>query len=364
MHLHELSTPALFIDLDIVERNLDAMANLCRAQGVRLRPHTKTHKTPDVGRMQVERGAIGLTVAKVGEAEVMGQFGLDEILVAYPVLGREKLRRLADLARERHLLVALDNESTAQELSRAAANASATIGVLVEFDSGYQRCGLRPGSACAELARKIEKLPGLKFRGLMTYFGTVWGTPEERRSQARQVIEPVARALEAMAAARIDVEIVSGGSTPAAEFSREIPGLTEIRPGTYVYNDLNTFFQGACRLEDCAARVLTTVVSTAVPGHAMVDAGSKTLSCDTLGSGPMQGFGQLVEVPEAPLFKLSEEHGHIDVTKSQHQFRVGEVLSIIPNHVCTCVNLHDEVFLVRNQEVVGSWRVACRGKIR
>lgn len=364
MHLHELSTPALIIDLDILERNLDTMAKLCRDQGVRLRPHTKTHKTPEVGRMQVERGAVGLTVAKVGEAEVMGNAGLDGILIAYPVLGRDKLRRLAKLAREHSVLMALDNETTAQELSRAASETGASIGVLIEFDSGYQRCGVQPGPALAELARKVEKLPGLKFRGLMTYFGTVWGSAEERRGQARQVIEPVARALEAMAVAKIPVEIVSGGSTPAAEFSREIPGLTEIRPGTYVYNDLNTFFQGACRLEDCAARVLATVVSTAVPGHAMIDAGSKTLSCDTLGSGPMSGFGHIVEVPDAPLFKLSEEHGHVDVTKTQHPFRVGEVLSVIPNHICTCVNLHDEAFLVRGQEVVGSWRVAGRGKIR
>lgn len=314
--------------------------------------------------MQVDRGAVGLTVAKVGEAEAMAAGGLDEILVAYPVLGAEKLRRLTALARDHAVLMSLDNERTAEELSRAALQMSATIGVLVEFDSGYRRCGLEPGPACVQLAARIGNLPGLRFRGLMTYFGNVWGTVEERREQARQVIEPVARALEAFNVARIPVEIVSGGSTPAAEFSREIPGLTEIRPGTYVYNDLNTFFQGACRLEDCAARVLTTVVSTSVPGHAMVDAGSKTLSSDTLGSGPKAGFGRLVEVPEAPLFKLSEEHGHVDTTKSPHQFRVGEVLSIIPNHVCTCVNMHDEVFLVRNQEVVGSWRVAARGKIR
>jgi D-serine deaminase-like pyridoxal phosphate-dependent protein len=352
VNLYELSTPALTIDLDILERNLDAMAILCREQGVGLRPHTKTHKTPEVGHMQVERGAVGLTVAKVGEAEAMAAAGLDEILIAYPVLGAEKLGRVAALARDHSLLMSLDNERTAEELSRAAVQASATIGVLVEFDAGYRRCGLQPGPACVELAARIEKLPGL------------WGPIEERREQARQVIEPVERALEAFAAARIPVEIVSGGSTPSAEFSREIPGLTEIRPGTYVYNDLNTFFQGACRLEDCAARVLTTVVSTAVPGHAIVDAGSKTLSSDTLGSGPKAGFGRLVEVPDAPLFKLSEEHGHVDVTKSSHQFRVGEVLSIIPNHVCTCVNMHDEVFLVRKQEVVGSWRVAARGKVR
>ena len=364
MNQYELSTPALVLDLDIAERNLERMATLCRTQNVSLRPHTKTHKTPEVARMQIQHGAIGVTVAKVGEAEVMGEAGLDEILVAYPVLGDEKLRRLAALARDRSVLVSIDNERTALDLSRAATQAEATFGVLVEFDSGYRRCGLEPGPGCAQLATKIERLPGLRFRGLMTYFGTVWGSAEERRDEAQRMIEPVARALEALAAAGLPVEIVSGGSTPAAEFCGEIPGLTEIRPGTYVYNDLNTFYQGACRLEDCAARIVTTVVSTAVPGHAVVDAGSKTLSSDALGSGRKAGFGYIVEAPDAPLIKLSEEHGHVDIARSQHSFHVGEVLSIIPNHICTCVNMHDEIFLARNQQVVGSWRIAGRGKVR
>lgn len=364
MNLYELSTPALVVDLDIMERNLARMAELCSKQKVRLRPHTKTHKTPEVARLQVQHGAIGVTVAKVGEAEVLGQAGLDEILVAYPVLGAEKLRRLAVLARDRAVLVSLDNEQTAQALSHAAVQAASTFGVLVEFDSGFQRCGLQPGPRCAELAAKIGKLPGLRFRGLMTYFGTVWGSAEERRAEARRMIEPVERALDALAAARLPVEIVSGGSTPAAEFSGEIPGLTEIRPGTYVFNDMNTFYQGACRLEDCAARVVTTVVSTAVPGHAVVDAGSKTLSSDPLSSGTKSGFGYIVEAPDAPLVKLSEEHGHVDIARSRERFEVGQVLSVIPNHICTCVNMHDEMFLVRNGQVVGSWRIAGRGKIR
>ena len=160
------------------------------------------------------------------------------------------------------------------------------------------------------------------------------------------------------------VEIISGGSTPSAEFSHLIPGLTEIRPGTYVYNDLNTYHQGACLLEDCAARVVTTVVSTAVPGRAILDAGSKTFSSDLLRAGPSSGYGRVVEAPDAPLIKLNEEHGHVDVAESSHRFEVGEVVTVIPNHVCTCVNLQDEVFLMRNEEVVSCWRVAARGKTR
>ncbi|MBZ5563891.1 MAG: alanine racemase, partial [Acidobacteriia bacterium] len=206
MHISELSTPALTIDLEVLERNLGAMAELCAKQGVGLRPHTKTHKTPEVARRQLERGAIGLTVAKVGEAEVMAGAGFDDILVAYPIFGAEKLRRLADIALTRRVLLSLDSEATAQELSRAAASRGATVGVLVEFDVGVHRCGLEPGPACAELGRKIEQLPGLRLQGLMTYFGNVWGTAEERRAQAAQVAPRVAKALAAFREAHLPTE--------------------------------------------------------------------------------------------------------------------------------------------------------------
>ena len=364
MNYRELSTPALTIDLDVVERNLDRMAKRCREQSVGLRPHTKTHKTPEVAKMQVDRGAVGLTVAKVGEAEAMAGAGLDDILIAFPIFGGEKLHRIAQLAKARRLLLSLDNEATAQELSRAAAAQEATIGVLVEFDAGFHRCGLAPGPACVELARKIEKLPGLRFRGLMTYFGHVWGTAEERRNEALQTAGRVAKALSAFREEGLNVEIVSGGSTPSSEFAHLVPGLTDIRPGTYVYNDMNTYYQGACRLEDCAARIVATVVSTAVPGKVIIDSGSKTFSSDLLGSGPKSGYGYVVEAPDAPIIKLNEEHGHLDITKSSHQFHVGEVLTVIPNHVCTCVNMHDDVFIVREGEVKGTWHVAARGKVR
>lgn len=364
MNYQELPTPALTIDLDIVESNLQRMAGYCRQHGIGLRPHTKTHKAPEVGRMQMEHGAVGLTVAKVGEAEVMTAAGLDDILIAYPIWGDEKLRRIASLARERSILLSLDNEATAEGLSRAASAAGATVGVLVEFDVGMRRCGVEPGPAAFALARKIEKMPGLRFRGLMTFPGNIWGAEADREKGARQVAGLVEQTLEPFRNAGMKVEIVSAGSTPSAFLSHEIPGITEIRPGTYVYNDLNTWYQGACRLEDCAARVVATVVSTAVPGRAMIDAGSKTLSSDALGSGPATGHGYVVEAPDAPVIKLNEEHGHLDITNSTHKFHVGEVVTVIPNHVCTCVNMHDEVFLVRKGQVEGAWKVAARGKVR
>lgn len=363
MNYRELATPALIIDLEVAERNLDRMAAYCRSHDLKLRPHTKTHKTVEFAKMQLERGAIGLAVAKVGEAEVMAQSGAKQILVAHPIFGQEQLQRLARVAAETDVLIAIDNEATAEAISHAAVKHGCVFGILVEFDAGFHRCGLAPGPSCVELARAVEKLPGLRLRGLMTYFGNIWGSEEERRAQIGSTTAAVEQAVEAFQKAGLSLEIVSGGSTPAADFSHQIPGLTEIRPGTYIFNDLNTYYQGVCRLEDCAARVLTTVISTAVPGQAMVDAGSKTMSSDALGSGPMKGYGLVEGEPATSLLKLNEEHGYLDTSKGR-RFHVGEVLTVIPNHVCTCINMHDEVFLVRGEQVVGSWKVAARGKIR
>jgi D-serine deaminase-like pyridoxal phosphate-dependent protein len=337
------------------------MAASCRNAHIGLRPHTKTHKTLEFARMQMERGAVGLTVAKVGEAEVMAEAVPLQILVAHPIFGREKLSRLARIGRDLDVLIAIDDEITADAISRVAVDFDCTLGILVEFDSGFRRCGLPPGAACVELARTIEKLPNVKMRGLMTYFGSVWGPEEERKREVNKIAASVEMAIEAFQKIGMPLEIVSGGSTPAADFSQVIPGLTEIRPGTYIFNDMNTYYQGVCGLEDCAARVITTVVSTAIPGQAVIDAGSKTLSQDALGSGPMTGFGRIVEAPEASLFKLNEEHGYLRTSPSQN-LKIGDVLSVIPNHVCSCVNLHDEIFLARGEQVIDSWKVAARGK--
>lgn len=364
MHYTELSTPALTVDLDALDRNLDRMAAYCRGHRIGLRPHTKTHKTLELARKQLERGALGLTVAKVGEAEVMTRAEPPEILVAFPIFGAAKLRRLASLSMARRILISLDSEATAREISAAATGQNTTFGILVEFDAGLGRCGLKPGPACLELAHIVQQLPGLEFRGLMTYPGNIWGSSQEREQISDSVAQAVRQVLAVFESERMPVEIVSAGSTPSAALSNRIHGITEIRPGTYVYNDLNTYYQGACTLADCAARIRATVVSTAVPNRAIIDAGSKTLSTDLLGSGPRTGYGLIVEAPNAQLIKLNEEHGYIDTTNCSHHFRVGEVVTVIPNHVCACVNLHDEIFLLRNGEYVGSWQVAARGKIR
>ena len=185
MHYKEIPTPALTIDLAILERNLDRVASYCRNHKLGLRPHTKTHKTPEVARMRMDRGAVGLAVAKVGEAEVMAAAGLNDILVAYPIHGGDNLRRLARLACTHRIMVSLDSETAAEALSQVVAEAGTSVGVLVEFDVGYGRCGLPPGWPCVQLARRIQKLEGLQFRGLMTFFGNIWGTEEDRIGQTQ-----------------------------------------------------------------------------------------------------------------------------------------------------------------------------------
>jgi D-serine deaminase-like pyridoxal phosphate-dependent protein len=362
MRVTEVSTPAVVVDLDVLERNLDRMAAYCTAHGIGLRPHTKTHKTLEVAQMQLARGALGLTVAKVGEAEVMAETGASQILVAHPIVGAEKIRRLAAVAARMDVLVALDSLDAAKGLASVAQNSGCTFGVLVEFDSGYHRCGVAAGATCAELGKAICAFKGVQVRGLMTYFGSVWGDKQQRNEEMARLSVDVERTIDAFRRTGLTTEIVSAGSTPSAEMSHLVPDITEIRPGTYVYNDLNTYYQGLCTLDNCAVRVMTTVVSTCVSGQVIVDAGSKVFSSDLLSSGPRQGYGRIMEVENAALAKLDEEHGFAEA-EDYSAFSVGQVLSVIPNHVCTCINMHDEIYVARRGEVVGSWRVAARGKV-
>lgn len=363
MRVTEVSTPAVVVDLDVLERNLARMAEYCAAHGLGLRPHTKTHKMLEVARMQLALGAAGLTVAKVGEAEVMAATAPPQILVAHPIIGEEKIRRLAAITSEVDVLVALDSLEAAKGLANVAQQSGCTFGVLVEFDSGSHRCGVKAGEECAALGKALSELDGLRVRGLMTYFGSVWGDELQRREEITRLSADVERAIGAFTLAHLSTDIVSAGSTPAAEMSHLVSGITEIRPGTYVFNDLNTYYQALCTLDDCAVRVMTTVVSTCVAGQVIVDAGSKVFSSDPLSSGPKRGYGRIMELEGACLSKLNEEHGFVEA-ENYSAFSVGQVLSVVPNHVCTCINMHNDVFISRGGEVIGTWNVAARGKVR
>ena len=364
MHLSELDTPALVVDLDVMERNLSQMADYCRRHHLRLRPHTKTHKIPELAKKQIAGGALGITVAKLGEAEVMVKAGLKDLLIAYPIVGPAKTKRLADLALRAVVTVSLDSEEAARGISAAMVKRGSEAGVLIELDVGFGRCGVANEKDALALARKISSLPGLEFKGLMFFPGHFGVSPNDRAVLRRQVNEFLDRCYEAFARAGLPFAIVSGGSTPSRYESEFFHGVNEIRPGTYIFNDRSTVGVSAATVEDCALSVLVTVVSTSVSGRAVIDGGSKTFSSDTYHAEHGRGFGLIKEDPATQIERLSEEHGHLNVTESDRRYTVGERLMIIPNHVCTTVNMHDEIYGVRGEQVETVWKVAGRGKVR
>jgi D-serine deaminase-like pyridoxal phosphate-dependent protein len=364
MLISDLDTPAVIVDLDIMDRNLARVAGYCRDHQLRLRPHTKTHKIPELAKRQIASGATGITVAKIGEAEVMLAAGIKDILIAYPIVGPTKTARVARLAEQASITVSLDSEEVARGLSEAAAREGAMIRVLIEMDVGFERCGFSDEADLLALGRKIAELPGLEFRGLMFFPGQFGVAPEERAAMRIQVNDFLKRTLQAFSDAGLPVTIVSGGSTPTAYEGGYFHGVNEVRPGTYIFNDRNTVAVSACSLDDCALSVIVTVVSTAVSGHAVVDGGSKTFSYDRFQGGDGSGFGIVKEDPAAAVERFSEEHGHLNIQHSERRYRVGDRLSIIPNHVCTTVNMHDEIYGVRGERVEEVWRVEGRGKLR
>jgi D-serine deaminase-like pyridoxal phosphate-dependent protein len=363
MRISDLDTPAIVIDLDIMERNLERVARYSRENSLRLRPHTKTHKIPALGRRQIELGAAGLAVAKTTEAEVMLATGTPDILVAYPVIGAPKLRRLVDIARQTAVTIAVDDLHVAQLASEAAAPAGVEIGVLAEFDAGLGRVGVKPGAELIDLCRGLAKLPGLRWRGIMFYPGHIKDHGEESRAAFEALRKLIPQTVSELEAAGLKAEIVSGGSTPLLWESHQIPALNEIRPGTYIFNDRNTVLSGACRREDCAAAIVCTVVS-AHADRMMIDGGSKTFSSDRLSTGTEVTFGEILGARGARFHKLNEEHGYVDLTTSERRFRTGDCVRVLPNHICVAMNLHEQVYGVRGDDVVEVWKVEGRGKLQ
>jgi D-serine deaminase-like pyridoxal phosphate-dependent protein len=358
MRLEDLDTPALWADLDVMERNLGRMADYCRSHGLALRPHIKTHKVPELARLQVALGAVGITSAKVTEAAVMADSGLTDILLAYPIWGELKWKRLADLAVRARVTLATDSAAHAEALARALGPAGKNISLLVEVDVGNGRCGLAIDEHLADRVARIAGA-GIRVRGMMFYPGHLKKSdPESLSGLGIQI----SAAIGAFRTAGVEVEVVSGGSTPTAAGSHCVSGLTEIRPGTYIFNDCNTVDTGAAGWEDCAVKVRCRVVSTSVPGRAIIDGGSKTFSDAARLSGA--GFGRLVQSPGTLCEKMNEEHGYLRLTVSEFSPRPGDLVDVIPNHVCTTVNMHHTLYGVRSGKVEETWSIAAQGKIQ
>lgn len=356
-----LPTPSVLIDLAVVQRNIDRLAVYARAHGLAVRPHTKTHKSLRMARLQLDAGATGLTVAKAGEAEVMLQ-ACSDLLVAYPVCDAHRARQIAQLDRQATLRVAIDSSEAADVLSAMAQEAGAMLGILVDIDVGHHRTGVQSPADALRLAQQIDSKAGLRLDGLFFYPGHIYAAPHEQNKELARIDALLGEARDAFGRAGLPVAIVSGGSTPTAYQSHLIGNQTEIRPGTYIYNDMNTVRAGHCTLDDCAARVVCTVVSTAVPGKAVVDAGSKTLTSDRNITAPESGHGHAVEYPAAQLCRLTEEHGELDVSRCERAPRVGERITIIPNHICPCINLADAVFVKTPDGTMEQMPVDARGR--
>lgn len=342
-----VATPALVIDAARVRRNVESLSAYAASHGIAVRPHCKTHKSVEIARLQLAAGAGGMTVAKVGEAESLAAAfdgATPDILVAYPVVDPARARRLADLARSSAVRVALDTPAAVEAVSAAAGSAGVTLGVLVDLDVGMGRTGVPTAAALAMLAEAVAAAPGLRLDGIFCYPGQIWAKPAEQAAPLAAVAAKLQEAIDLFDRHGLCRQVISGGSTPTAFQSHLVPQVTEIRPGTYVFNDMNTVRGGFCTLDDCAATIVCTVVSDAVAGQVVLDGGTKTFTSDRCGPAPDSGHGFIVEYPDAMITKLTEEHGQVDVSRCERRPQVGERVTVIPNHICPCINLQDAVW--------------------
>lgn len=352
-----LDTPTVVVDLDRVDANIQRMQRAVDAHGIALRPHAKTHKSPYFGQLQLDAGAVGLTVAVLGEAEVMADAGIDDVFVAYPVWAvGAKAAKLRDLAGRIRLAVGVDSTDGAAQLGRAFNGSSDRPEVLVELDSGDGRTGTSVDRV-VEVARAVLGA-GLPLRGVFTHGGHSYDPArvEEATDDERSTLEA---ALTALAAAGIEVEVASAGSTPTAAAGRH--PITEERPGTYVFGDRQQANLGGCGPNDVALVVAATVVSTAVAGRCVLDAGAKAIAKDT--PAWLDGHGVVTELPGAVIRSVSDHHAVAELPADLPRPRIGDVVTVVPNHVCPVVNLTDQLTLVRDGEVVDHLPVAARGLV-
>jgi D-serine deaminase-like pyridoxal phosphate-dependent protein len=336
-----LDTPCLLIDLDILASNLMRMAALASRSRVRLRPHAKTHKSLRIARMQIDAGAAGICVATVGEAEVMRGGGIEDILIAYNIIGQAKLSRLLPLCAGGGITLIADSVAVAEGYSRLARTAGQTQPVLLEIDSGMKRTGIPPGAA-GEIGSQIASLPGIELTGILTHAGHAHDMTDQPdiEAVARDEANAMQQAIEELSRRGIEVQVVSAGSTITAPYLTADDGITEIRPGTYAFNDLRTLEMYACTPDQIAATILATVVSVS-QDHFVLDAGNKTL---TMTSTRQHGHGKIKGHPRSSFLRLSEEHGVAAAGDTAARLRVGDRVEILPVHICVCVDLQQEAY--------------------
>jgi len=352
----DLDTPALCLDIEAVEANIKRMADLFRDGPVRLRPHAKTHKSPILAQMQLAAGAIGITCAKLGEAEVLAAAGIKDILIANQIVGAGKIARLVNLAGYTEVMVAVDDATNVAELDAAAQAKGIRLRVLAELNIGMERCGVLPGEPALALAQRVAASLGLRFEGVMGYEGhTVFiQDPQERREKTEASVKLLVDTADLLRRHGIPVEIVSSGSTGTHLITGRYPGVTEIQPGSYITMDSQ--YREEVGIDFAyGLTVLAGVTSVPAPDRALIDAGLKTLTRDF-------GLPKVIDPPGWELTGLSEEHGHLRRADGA-PLRPGDKVEIVPNHGCTTINLHDEYHVLRQGVLEAVWPIAARGKV-
>lgn len=361
----DIDTPALLVDLKILQKNIDEMQKRANKSGVNLRPHLKSHKTPAIAKMQLEAGAIGITVAKVSEAKVLIGEGLVNIFIGNEIYGSQKTEKLREMARKAKICIGVDNKEQISLLSQTFKDEEDPIEVLIEIETGNERSGLLPGPELVEFAKFIKKTPGVTLGGIFTHEGHTYNanTPIECAGLSKKSQKDILYAASLILKAGIELEVVSIGATPSLLHGAVLPGITEIRPGTYALMDVA---QGHSigDFNRCAVTVLATVVSKPTSERIILDAGRNALTsftrnegiCSALEYGLIKGFDDLW------LNRLFDEHGLINSKKAHSMFNIGDKIEIIPNHVCLTFNLYDKMYLIENERIHDELPILCRGK--
>jgi len=356
-----IPTPFLLVDEKIVSLNIHRIMDYANRYGFNVRPHIKTHKSLRIAQLQLDAGAVGIAVAKVGEAEVMATLDNLDITVSYPAVGAERAKRLAALARDRHLCVAADSEYLMNALADAANHHDTVIGIQIMFDAGLHRCGVSAPRQVVRLARYAAACKGLRYEGVQIYLGHLYGDAARTQENFERINRLWAPVHEALCAAGLRPQIVSSGSTPSVFNTHLVRHVNEIRVGTAVYNDYFSLKFHHCTLEECAACVVASVVSDTVPGQVIIDAGAKALSAKQLLRHEELEMGCVLEYPEARIFRLHEEHGWIDVSRCRQPPRIGQRLSIVPVAISHCVNQYDDFYLLTRDGEMQKECVDARG---
>lgn len=362
---NQLDTPCLILHYSKMIQNIDRM--LKANPDVVVRPHTKTHKIPEIAKIQLERGCKGITVAKIEEAEVMIDFGIEDILIAYPIIGEEKIARLFQLNKKVKIITCIDSMYGAMKLSDFAVRNNTIFEVLVMIDTGLKRCGISLDENAIRFVKNIDSLPGTKIRGLFSYDGHAEkkGLSNIKRL-AQKAASNLVKFAEKMKSQGVRIEIISTGSTATAPYVSQVKGISEIRPGNYVFNDFDHVKLGTTDLENCALSVLTSAISKPCSKRVIIDAGSKSLSKESnVESTQYKGYGYVKKFSKAYINDVNEEHGFIMLTGNDSDITIGDKLEIIPNHVCVVVNLFDHIYVLNESEqVIAKWLIRARGRVR